>query len=229
MKFFSREVMDQVRIGCFSGFWGDSSFGAGQLVSGGNVDYLVGDYLAEVTMGILARQRVCPCDLVSHCVQKTPKGGYVAEFVTNVWEPLMECVTQFDLFSLNREIIKKKIKVVTNAGAMNPLGLKKAIEESCQKANLSVVVAAVVGDDLTVWPLDSKLTPQDDFPKLLKEGKSISAFDILGEPDNLPSKNPLMSCNVYTGAFAIAEALASGAQVVVTGKSLPTKDSPLIR
>lgn len=53
---------------------------------------------------------------------------------------------------------------------------------------------------------------------MLKEGKDILEFDILGEKDNLPTKNPMMSCNVYTGAFAIAEALAAGAQVVVTGK-----------
>lgn len=51
-------MADTVRVGCFSGFWGDSSLGAEQLVKGDRLDYLVGDYLAEVTMGILARQRV---------------------------------------------------------------------------------------------------------------------------------------------------------------------------
>eukprot|EP01127_Copromyxa_protea_P016118 TRINITY_DN4739_c0_g1_i1.p1 TRINITY_DN4739_c0_g1~~TRINITY_DN4739_c0_g1_i1.p1 ORF type:complete len:615 (-),score=110.50 TRINITY_DN4739_c0_g1_i1:35-1879(-) len=177
-----------VRVGCFSGFWGDSTFGAAQLVKGGNLDYLVGDYLAEVTMGILARQR------------KTPKGGYVAEFVTTL-EPLLS------------EIVTKKIKVVTNAGAMNPLGLKQAIEEVCKKAGLNVVVAAVVGDDLT-----------DEFPKLLKAGKDVTPFDILGEEDDLP-KRPMMSCNVYTGAFAVSEALAKGAQIVVTGRAV---DSALV-
>lgn len=53
---------------------------------------------------------------------------------------------------------------------------------------------------------------------MLKDGKDIAKFDILGEPDNLP-KSPLMSCNVYTGAFAIAEALAAGAQVIITGRA----------
>lgn len=80
---------------------------ASQLVHGEHrLDYLVGDYLAEVTMGILAKDRA-------------KKGGFIQEFCDRVWEPLGE------------KLLENKTKVVTNAGAMNPLGLKEAIEKVC--------------------------------------------------------------------------------------------------
>jgi hypothetical protein len=97
--------MSDVTIGCFSGFWGDSMWGAAQLAHGDiRLDFLVGDYLAEVTMGILAKAR-------------EKNGGFVQEFCDRVWAPLGET------------LLSKKTKVVTNAGGMNPIGLKEAIEK----------------------------------------------------------------------------------------------------
>eukprot|EP01130_Rhizamoeba_saxonica_P005660 TRINITY_DN2250_c4_g1_i1.p1 TRINITY_DN2250_c4_g1~~TRINITY_DN2250_c4_g1_i1.p1 ORF type:complete len:106 (-),score=16.22 TRINITY_DN2250_c4_g1_i1:375-692(-) len=93
-----------VKIGCWSGFWGDSSLNARQLVENSDIDYLVGDYLAEVTMGILAKIKAA-------AASKGKQAGHVQEFVNDVWVPLMDL------------IIAKGIKVVTNAGGMLLFGL----------------------------------------------------------------------------------------------------------
>jgi len=131
-----------LRIGCSSAFWGDSASGAWQLVmkEGPKLHYLVADYLAEVTMGILARSKD-----KGAATGGSGEGGYVAEFASVVWKPLM------------RQIMKHKIKLVTNAGGMNPLGLKAAIEKVARDAGLEVpVVAAITGDDLAAQVVSLK-------------------------------------------------------------------------
>jgi hypothetical protein len=132
--------------------------------------------------------------------QKGPRGGmgeggYVTEFVDSVWKPLM------------KQILKKKIKLVTNAGGMNPIALKEKIEQVTKEAGLEVpIIAAVVGDDLL---------PQKD---QLREGGHFKNFSLVGEVDPFPPEDkPMMSCNAYIGAVPIARALAEGAQIVVTG------------
>ncbi|KAK3279982.1 hypothetical protein CYMTET_12157 [Cymbomonas tetramitiformis] len=182
----------KVRVGCYSGFWGDSLMGPVQLVrqSEPPLDYLVADYLAEVTMGILARQRGSqkPSGGVG-------KGGYIAEFVTEVWKPLCN------------DILDRGVRVVTNAGGLDPLECKRAIEEEARKQGREVVVAAVSGDDLF-----------QSWGDLLKSN-AIQEFKLEGEEDSLPpAKEKVLSVNAYFGAGGIVEALRQGAQVVVTGR-----------
>jgi hypothetical protein len=187
---------EKISIGCFSGFWGDSKTGAAQLVRKGNIDFLVGDYLAEVTMGILAR-------LQNQGSQGIGTGGHITEFAKVVWEPLL------------KEIVAKKIRVITNAGGMSPNALKKQLEAIAQKQGIQVQIASVEGDNLT-----------DKYQDLLKN-KSILPFSAVeSDVEPLPNdKVKVLSLNTYLGAFPIAHALDNGAQVVVTGRIV---DSALV-
>ena len=110
------------------------------------------------------------------------EGGYISEFVTSVWKPLM------------KEILKKKIKVITNAGGMNPLACKKAIEEISEKSGIKVKVAAIYGDDIT------------DIIKNLK----LNPFSLI-EEEKIPKVDKFMSANAYFGALPILKALIEGA------------------
>ena len=166
-----------LRIGCGSGFWGDSSLGSVQLVKSGAIDVLVLDYLAEITMSILARMK-----------QKKPELGYATDFVDAVMLPLA------------REIKERKIKVVANAGGVNPLGCKEALERGLAKLGISLTIAVVTGDDVTA-----------EVPGLRARGVTDS------ESGRALPENPV-SANAYLGAFPIAEALRRGADVVITGR-----------
>lgn len=166
-----------VRIGCHSGFWGDTETAAPQLVRHGDVDYLVSDYLAEVTMSIMAAQKL-----------RNPQAGYATDFVTAVMAPLA------------KEIAEKKIKVVTNAGGVNPLACRDAVLKACDAAGVKLKVAVVLGDDL-----------QPRVEELRKLG--IREMDTGAE---LPAR--IASMNAYLGGFPVARALSEGADVVITGR-----------
>lgn len=163
-----------VRIGCGAGFWGDSAEGPTQLVGAGNIDYLMLDYLAEITMSLLARARARDAAL-----------GYATDFPDVVAR-------------LAPEISRQHIKVVTNAGGVNPRACKAAIEERLRAQNLSLKISVVEGDDLL---------PHADTLAGVREMFSGAAF---------PAKP--WSVNAYLGAFPIATALASGADIVITGR-----------
>ncbi len=164
-------------IGCGSGFWGDSSLGSAQLVKSGAIDVLVLDYLAEITMSILARMK-----------QKKPELGYATDFVDAVMLPLA------------KEIKERKIKVVANAGGVNPLGCKEALEHGLAKLGISLNIAVVTGDDVLA-----------EVPRLRERGvKDNESGRALPEAP--------VSANAYLGAFPIAEALRRGADVVITGR-----------
>lgn len=166
-----------IRIGCASGFWGDSFTSAPQLVEKGNIDYLVFDYLAEITMSIMARAR-----------EKDARFGYAHDFVT---------VT---MAGIARDVAAKKIKVVTNAGGVNPKACAEALEALLAKQGVALKVAYVDGDD--VLPALDKWKAQG--VKEMYTGAS------------LPEKP--ISMNVYLGGFPVAAALAKGADVVITGR-----------
>lgn len=165
-----------LRIGCASAFWGDTNTAAAQLVARGNIDVLVFDYLAEITMSILAAKRM-----------RDPAEGYANDFVDHVMAPLLP------------EIKAKGITVIANAGGVNPLACKAALEAVAAKAGIPLKVAVVLGDDLLSRRAEFAGCVHLDDPAL-----------------SLPST--LVSMNAYLGAVPIAAALKAGAEVVITGR-----------
>ena len=123
---------DAIRIGCASAFWGDSSVGAPQLVRCGDIDYLVFDYLAELTMPILSGARL-----------KDPTAGYAKDFVTVV------------MASVLSDVAKKGIRVIANAGGVAPKACADALSALAEEQGIEIKVAVVEGDD--VMPLISEL------------------------------------------------------------------------
>lgn len=168
-----------LRVGGASGFWGDASLSTAQLLKQGDLDFIVYDYLAEITMGILARAR-------EHDSQQ----GYATDFVSAAMVPNLA------------EIARQGVKIVSNAGGVNPLACAEALRAEIMRQGLALKVAAVVGDDLMgQLPQLAALQPQDMFS---------------GAP--FPDPALIGSINAYLGAFPIAAALNGGADIVVTGR-----------
>jgi hypothetical protein len=166
-----------VRIGGASGFWGDSMVGAPQLVNSGLIDYLVFDYLAETTMSILAAARA-----------KKPELGYATDFVDSAMKQALP------------EVMRRGIKVIANAGGINPRGCADALAALAATMGLAPRIAVVEGDDV------GALMPA------LREAGTRDMYT--GEA--LPTE--VLSANAYFGALPIAAALAAGADIVVTGR-----------
>ena len=168
-----------VRIGGASGFWGDSSVGAPQLVASGQIDYLVFDYLAELTMSILAGARL-----------KKPELGYATDFVSVAMKSVL------------REVVARGIRVVSNAGGVNPEACAAALAALAESQGLTLKIAVVLGDD--VMPLMDGLRAQNPPVAELQSGAALPA--------------QVLTANAYLGALPVKAALDAGAQVVITGR-----------
>ena len=170
-----------IRIANGQGFWGDWLEAPVRLVEQGPLDYLTLDYLAEITMSIVQKQK-----------QADPNLGYARDF-----PPLIGRISKI--------LRERHVRVIANAGGVNPVACAREVRRLAPELK----VAVVLGDDVY-----SKL---DDF---IGHGHAMCSMDT-GEPlSTIRSK--VLSANAYIGAFPLAEALATGADVVITGRSTDT-------
>lgn len=174
-----------VRVASGQGFWGDSLEAPRQQVEGGPVDYLMLDYLAEVTMSILQKQK-----------ERDPSMGYARDFVGAI-ESVFDAVSE------------RGVRVIANAGGVNPPACAAAIRTVAQKRGKPLKVGVVTGDDL--------LPRIDD---LIAGGHALANMET-GAPLS-DVRDRVLSANAYIGSTPIVEALARGAQIVITGRSTDT-------
>jgi hypothetical protein len=172
-----------IRIANGQGFWGDSLEAPLRQMGEGPIDYLTLDYLAEVTMSILEKQRA-----------RDPKTGYARDFIDVVERGAAG-------------IAERGVKVIANAGGVNPNGCAEAAAAALTRARIArpVKIGVVAGDDIS-GRLDELLSRGIEFRNM---DTGAPLWDVRGR---------VRSANVYLGAFPIAEALAQGAQVVITGR-----------
>ena len=174
--------MKSIRIANGQGFWGDSVDAPVNLINYGNIDYLTLDYLAEVTMSIMQRQKI-----------KNPdSGGYATDFVKLIDRTI-------------HKILENNIKIIANAGGVNPDACKKKLLEIAKKHNLDLKVAVVKGDDI-YSKIDVLINEGENF-KNLYTGESISII-----------RDSIYSANVYIDSFSVSEALNTGADIVLCGR-----------
>jgi hypothetical protein len=172
-----------IRIGNGQGFWGDSLEAPLEQIRGGPLDFLTLDYLAEVTMSILQKQRA-----------RDPRAGYARDFVSMIEQGA-------------RDIVDHGVKVIANAGGVNPGSCRDAVRAALAKQNLAgrLKIGVVTGDDILAR-----------IDELLDTGIFLKNLDT-GEPLSL-IRDRVQSANVYLGAFPIADALRQGADIVITGR-----------
>uniref|UniRef100_A0A3Q1I772 Uncharacterized protein n=1 Tax=Anabas testudineus TaxID=64144 RepID=A0A3Q1I772_ANATE len=175
--FTSSARKQRVRIGCASGFWGDTAASVPQLIHSGKLDFLVFDYLSEITMSLLTAAKA-----------KMPNLGYAPDFVHVALAPFIN------------DIHRKGIRVVSNAGGVNPLACAEAVQEVIKKAGLDLKVAVVTGDDL------------------MPHRNSLSEVKMADDSSRQWLPKTLHSMNAYLGAAPIRRCLDLGADIVVTGR-----------
>ncbi|MEO7104365.1 MAG: acyclic terpene utilization AtuA family protein [Gemmatimonadaceae bacterium] len=174
-----------VRVAGGQGFWGDSLDAPRQQVENGPIDYLMLDYLAEVTMSILQKQK-----------ERDPSMGYARDFI-GAMDSVLDAVTE------------RGVKVVANAGGVNPPACATAVQAVARKRGKSLRIGVVTGDDLL---------PRLD--ELIAQGHVLEHMET-GEPLQTV-RDRVLSANAYIGSEPIVEALTRGAQVVITGRSTDT-------
>ncbi|MCP3917567.1 MAG: DUF1446 domain-containing protein [bacterium] len=173
---------DKVLVANGQGFWGDSILGPVRLVNEGPLHYLTLDYLAEVTMSIMQKLHA-----------RDPSKGYATDFVQLIDRILPQ-------------LIEKNIRVVANAGGVNPRACRDAVMEVIDKHGISGIKVAVVEGDDIMGRLDELMDAGEEF-RNMDTGEPLSTV-----------RDRVTSANVYLGAFPIAEALDAGAQIVITGR-----------
>src|SRR6202453_1191357 len=174
-----------IRIANGQGFWGDSLEAPVEQVRRGPIDYLTLDYLAEITMSILQKQR-----------SRDPRTGYARDFVEMIARVLPD-------------LVERKIRVIANAGGVNPAACRDAVLEVARRQGIHIKVATVAGDDIMAR-LDDYLSRGVTL-KNMETGETLSAI-----------RDRVQSANVYFGAFPVAEALRRGADIVITGRVTDT-------
>ncbi len=176
---------DMIRIANAGGYWGDDLAQFKRQVELGPVDYVTLDFLAEITMSIMQKQRA-----------RDPKTGYARDFIAQVEEALPL-------------LIERGTRVITNAGGVNPLACRGTLLERVQQHGHQIEVAAVVGDDLL-----------DRLGELNAQGVTLDHMDDGTSFQTV--RDRVSSANAYFGAWPVVKALASGAQIVVTGRCTDT-------
>ena len=176
-----------VRVASGQGFWGDWLDAPRRQVEGGPVDYLMLDYLAEVTMSILQKQK-----------ERDPQMGYARDFI-GAMESVLPAVTE------------RGVKVIANAGGVNPVACANAVLHVARERGAAgkLKIGVVTGDDLL---------PRLD--ELIASGHPLTHMET-GQPLSTV-RDRVLSANAYIGSTPIVEALARGANVVVTGRSTDT-------
>lgn len=169
----------KIKIGGASGYWGESAMATPQLLGAGGLDYIVYDYLAEITMSILARAKA-----------KDPAKGYATDFVDYVMKPFLPMIAS------------SGVKIIANAGGVNPQGCADAVRALIAERGLDLKVGVVTGDDFMG-------------NKEVIAAKGLTDM-FSGAP--CPPVDDIMSINSYLGAFPIAKALDMGADIVITGR-----------
>ncbi len=167
----------QLVIGGASGYWGEAGHATAQLLSHPGLDVLIYDYLAEITMSLLARARA-----------KDPAMGYAPDFISTAMGPNLTAIAD------------KGVKVVSNAGGLNPAACGAALRAEIAKQGLALKVAVVTGDDLTA------------------QAPAFSGAREMFSDEPFPTGKMIASINAYLGGFPIAAALDAGADIVVTGR-----------
>lgn len=170
-----------IRIGNAMGFWGDDRMAPSRMVKSGEIDYLTMDFLSEITMSIVQKQK-----------SKDPKMGF-AHDITMIMEMIL------------KDAKKNGIKIITNAGGVNPIACGEAIAGVARKLKVPCRIATVVGDDL-----------MDRLDTLVEQGYELNNIES-GEPLTKIRKS-VTSANVYTGAKSIVDALKDGADIIITGR-----------
>jgi hypothetical protein len=168
-----------IRIGGATGYWGEADLALPQFLAEGDLDFIVFDYLAEITMSIMARAKAAD-----------PEKGYATDFVSAIVAPHVQAIAE------------SGVKLISNAGGVNPEACGRAIRQLIEDAELPLKVAVITGDDL--------------MPKLDEVLAAEPAEMFTGEPT--PPRDAIASANAYLGAFPVAEALNQGADIVVTGR-----------